>query len=215
MEHSEENYDLQVYLSDYAKTHPDKEVRIINAAINTFAEKGFEATRTKEIAQRAGIAEGTIFRYFPTKNAILERMVPLLIRVIQPKIGRPIEEILDLNQDAPVDRILAAVLKDRLQMIRDNGRFIRSVLPELIHRAPLLDQLRQSILPMIEGYVSQVVRMGKARGELDDSVDAKLMMMQMLGFVLAYSMTKGLNPEEEARDVEQFLQHSMQGWRKR
>lgn len=215
MEGSSENYDLQLYLSDYVKSHPDKEIRIMNAAINAFAEKGFEATRTKEIAARAGIAEGTIFRYFSNKNAILERMVPLLIRVMQPKIGKPIEDILNLNRDAPVDRILVAVLLDRLQMIRDNGRFIKSVLPELIHRVPLLDQLRQSILPMIEGYVQKVVQMGKERGELDDSVDARLVMLQMLGFVISYRSTQRTDPEQETRDVEQFVASNMKGWGKR
>ncbi len=215
MQKPEENYDLEAYLSEYVETCPDKEIRILNAAINAFADKGFEATRTREIAERAGIAEGTIFRYFPSKNAILESMVPLLIRVLQPKIGKPIEDILNLNPDMPIDRILVAVLKDRLQMIRDNGRFIKSVLPSLIHRAPLLEQLRVSLLPMIEGYVVQVVERGKARGELDESVDARLVMPQLFGFVLAYSITQSVDPEREARDVEQFVESLMVGWRKR
>ena len=211
----EENYDLEAYLSEYVETCPDKEIRILNAAINAFADKGFEATRTREIAERAGIAEGTIFRYFPSKNAILESMVPLLIRVMQPKIGKPIEDILNLNPDMPIDQVLVAVLKDRLQMIRDNGRFIKSVLPSLIHRAPLLEQLRQSLLPLIEGYVVQVVERGKANGELDESVDARLVMPQLFGFVLAYSITQSVDAEREARDVEQFVESLMVGWRKR
>ncbi|MEA4940002.1 MAG: helix-turn-helix domain-containing protein [Christensenella sp.] len=215
MQKPEENYDLEAYLSEYVETCPDKEIRILNAAINAFADKGFEATRTREIAERAGIAEGTIFRYFPSKNAILESMVPLLIRVLQPKIGKPIEDILNLNPDMPIDRILVAVLKDRLQMIRDNGRFIKSVLPSLIHRAPLLEQLRVSLLPLIEGYVVQVVERGKAHGELDESVDARLVMPQLFGFVLAYSITQSVDPEREARDVEQFVESLMVGWRKR
>jgi AcrR family transcriptional regulator len=215
MQKPEENYDLEAYLSEYVETCPDKEIRILNAAINAFADKGFEATRTREIAERAGIAEGTIFRYFPNKNAILESMVPLLIRVLQPKIGKPIEDILNLNPEMPIDQILVAVLKDRLQMIRDNGRFIKSVLPSLIHRAPLLEQLRQSLLPLIEGYVVQVVERGKAHGELDESVDARLVMVQLFGFVLAYSVTQNANPEREARDVEQFVESLMVGWRKR
>jgi len=215
MQKPEENYDLEAYLSEYVETCPDKEIRILNAAINAFADKGFEATRTREIAERAGIAEGTIFRYFPSKNAILESMVPLLIRVLQPKIGRPIEDILNLNPDMPIDRILVAVLKDRLQMIRDNGRFIKSVLPSLIHRAPLLEQLRVSLLPMIEGYVVQVVERGKAHGELDESVDARLVMQQLFGFVLAYSITQSVDSEREARDVERFVESLMMGWRKR
>lgn len=215
MDHTPENYDLEAYLSEYVASSPDKEVRILNAAINAFAEKGFEATRTREIAERAGIAEGTIFRYFKSKDAILERMVPLLIRVLKPGIGKPLEDILNLNQQEPIDRILVAVLKDRLQMIRENGRFIRSVLPELIHRVPLLDQLRQSLLPMIEGYVAQVVERGKARGELDESVDARLVMVQLLGFVLSYRVSQGNDPAREAEDVERFVESLMRGWRKR
>ena len=214
MEHLIEGYDVQAFLSEYAEVYHDKEVRIINAAINAFAEKGFEATPTKEIAKRAGIAEGTIFRYFPTKDAILERMVPLLIQIMQPKMGKPIEDILNLNKDAPVDRIFAAILRDRLQMIRDNKRFIKSVLPELIHRLPLLNLLKQSMLPMIEGYVDQVVAHGKARGEMDASLDARLVMLQMLGFVLSYGMIEtGADKEKEARDVEQFIRFVMQGWK--
>ena len=99
-------------------------------------------------------------------------------------------------------------------MIRDNGRFIKSVLPSLIHRAPLLEQLRVSLLPMIEEYVVQVVERGKAHGELDESVDARLVMPQLFGFVLAYSFTQSVDAEREARDVEQFVERLMVGWRK-
>ena len=215
MKHLEENYNLEAYLSEYAQTCPDKEIRILNAAINAFAEKGFEGTRTREIAERAGVAEGTIFRYFRNKNAILERMVPLLVRILKPEIGKPIEDILNLNRDAPVDRILVAVLKDRLQMIRENGRFIRSVLPELVHRVPLLDQLRREILPMIEGYVAKIVQLGKERGELDESLDARLVMLQLLGFVLSYRITQGGDSAREAQDVERFVESLMRGWGKR
>ena len=104
------SYDITEFLHDYTEDSPDKEIKIINAAINTFSEKGFEATRTKEIAERAGIAEGTIFRYFPTKSAILERMVPLLIRVMLPKISMPIDQIISDYNDAPVQAVFQAIL---------------------------------------------------------------------------------------------------------
>ncbi len=58
----------QEYLDEYVKDYPDKELKIINAAINSFPEKGFKSTTTSEIASHAGVAEGTIFRYFPTKD---------------------------------------------------------------------------------------------------------------------------------------------------
>ncbi|HTI72104.1 MAG TPA: TetR/AcrR family transcriptional regulator [Candidatus Limnocylindria bacterium] len=42
--------------------------RILAAALELFREKGLEGTTTKEISQRAGIAEGTLFNYFRTKE---------------------------------------------------------------------------------------------------------------------------------------------------
>src|SRR6186997_1686497 len=44
--------------------------RIVTAALGLFQSKGFDATTTKEIARKAGIAEGTVFNYFTTKDDI-------------------------------------------------------------------------------------------------------------------------------------------------
>jgi AcrR family transcriptional regulator len=42
--------------------------RILNAALQLFKEKGLDRTTTKEISKRSGIAEGTLFNYFKTKE---------------------------------------------------------------------------------------------------------------------------------------------------
>jgi AcrR family transcriptional regulator len=43
-------------------------LRILEAALQLFRERGLEATTTKEISRKAGIAEGTLFNYFETKE---------------------------------------------------------------------------------------------------------------------------------------------------
>lgn len=52
--------------------HSDEALRrnkkIILAAIQAFAEKGYASTSTSEIAKNAGVAEGTIFRHYKTKK---------------------------------------------------------------------------------------------------------------------------------------------------
>ena len=45
--------------------------RIARAAVELFTEKGFETTTVDEIAQRADVAKGTFFNYFPRKEAVL------------------------------------------------------------------------------------------------------------------------------------------------
>lgn len=42
--------------------------RVVEAAVALFADRGIAATTSREIAKAAGVAEGTIFRYFPTKD---------------------------------------------------------------------------------------------------------------------------------------------------
>src|SRR5688572_9909759 len=45
--------------------------RIFKAAVKLFKDKGFEATTVDEITERADVAKGTFFNYFPKKEAIL------------------------------------------------------------------------------------------------------------------------------------------------
>ena len=49
----------------------EKQISILSAAIELFSEKGYEATATSEIAKKAKVAEGTIFRYYKTKKELL------------------------------------------------------------------------------------------------------------------------------------------------
>jgi AcrR family transcriptional regulator len=44
--------------------------RILDAARRLFARDGFDAAATRDLAREAGIAAGTLFNYFPTKEAI-------------------------------------------------------------------------------------------------------------------------------------------------
>jgi AcrR family transcriptional regulator len=56
-------------------TEPEIKTRILEAAEQLFAKHGYEGTTTRELAQAVGIAEGTLFRHFPTKKAILTEVV--------------------------------------------------------------------------------------------------------------------------------------------
>ena len=46
--------------------------RVLEAAGNIFAEKGFDAATTEEIAERAGVSIGSLYQYFPNKEALFE-----------------------------------------------------------------------------------------------------------------------------------------------
>ncbi|MBW4445159.1 MAG: TetR/AcrR family transcriptional regulator [Plectolyngbya sp. WJT66-NPBG17] len=45
--------------------------RILKAALKLFAKQGYDGTTTRDLAEKAGVAEGTLFRHFTNKKAIL------------------------------------------------------------------------------------------------------------------------------------------------
>ncbi|TXI71378.1 MAG: TetR/AcrR family transcriptional regulator [Limnohabitans sp.] len=66
------------------ETHPPhkrerrKEARpgeLLDAALDLFVEKGFAATRSEEVAARAGVCKGTLFLYFPSKEELFKAVV--------------------------------------------------------------------------------------------------------------------------------------------
>lgn len=61
-----------------AKRERRKEARpgeLLQAALDLFVDKGFAATRAEEVAARAGVSKGTLFLYFPSKEALFKAVV--------------------------------------------------------------------------------------------------------------------------------------------
>ncbi|MFZ2651980.1 MAG: TetR/AcrR family transcriptional regulator [Burkholderiaceae bacterium] len=48
---------------------------LLDAALDLFVEKGFAATRSDEVAQRAGVAKGTLYLYYPSKEELLKEVI--------------------------------------------------------------------------------------------------------------------------------------------
>ncbi|HEY1391867.1 MAG TPA: TetR/AcrR family transcriptional regulator [Methylibium sp.] len=49
--------------------------QLLDAALSLFVEKGFAATRSEEVAARAGVAKGTLYLYYPSKEELLKAVV--------------------------------------------------------------------------------------------------------------------------------------------
>ena len=63
---------------------------LLVAALELFGEKGFAATRTEEIAKRAGVSKGTLYIYFPSKKHLLKAVIQESLSTLIEK-GREIE----------------------------------------------------------------------------------------------------------------------------
>jgi AcrR family transcriptional regulator len=62
------------YISPVTSLENATEAKILKAAQRLFARRGYGGTTTRDLAQAAGVAEGTLFRHFESKKAILVRV---------------------------------------------------------------------------------------------------------------------------------------------
>jgi AcrR family transcriptional regulator len=81
-----------------ARWQPNASQRLVLAALDLFAERGYEDTTVTEIAERAGLTKSTFFRYFPDKREVLfggDTMTALLAEGIAaaPPAAAPLEAV--------------------------------------------------------------------------------------------------------------------------
>jgi AcrR family transcriptional regulator len=102
---------------------------ILDAAYALFAQRGYDATRMEEIAERAEIGTSTLYRYFPTKDELV--IGPLALR------GQMAEELLARPADEPLDVALGHALVAILTTPRPDNDRIR-MLSALVDSSPAL-----------------------------------------------------------------------------
>ena len=91
--------------------------RILDAAVQMFRGRGFEATTTRDIADAAGIATGTLFNYFPTKEAIVIFLATeALAKARTSFAGQP--------TDAGLEEDLFAFIAAELRQLKSLRKFI-------------------------------------------------------------------------------------------
>lgn len=125
--------------------------RIVAAALELFQTKGFDATTTKEIARRAGIAEGTVFNYFRTKDDIamhfFEMEVDHAIATVRenPRLKK-----------APLEEKLFALIQSQLEYLAPYEKFIGAALVEALKPASALGPFSHKSLALHHRYVGFV-----------------------------------------------------------
>src|SRR5437899_4296436 len=66
----------------------DRRAAIIKAVQRVFAERGFDGTTTRELAEEAGVSEALLFKHFPNKEALYSAMLMSCCQSQDPAIER-------------------------------------------------------------------------------------------------------------------------------
>ena len=95
--------------------------RILEAARDCFSRDGFEAATTRDIAAAAGIAAGTLFNYFPAKEAIA-------MALVAEALGAARRQFEDRPRGESLEEDLFALIAAELRGLRPHRGYLRPVL---------------------------------------------------------------------------------------
>jgi AcrR family transcriptional regulator len=103
---------------------PDAVGRLQQAALELYAERGFEPTAVADIAQRAGLTERTFFRYFADKREVLFLGSAALVEMFEEAIAKAPEALSAMDAVGEALQAVAAFFEDR----RDHSRQRQAVI---------------------------------------------------------------------------------------
>lgn len=143
-----------------------KQIAILEAATELFAEKGYAGTSTSEIANKAEVAEGTIFKHFKSKKGLLLAIVsPMMMKLFAPVIKKDMDKVLDLEFEYFQD-FIRAMIENRKEFIQNNLPMLRILVQEIPFHPELKEQFIEYIGKDIFAKMRKIVRYYQDKGQL-------------------------------------------------
>lgn len=133
---------------------------VLDTALRVFSEKGYHQTRISDIIEAAGIARGTFYLYFDSKNAIFHELLDLLLERIRENVVG-----VDLREGAPAvrDQLLVSVQRV-LTAFHRNPALTRFVLREAVGVDVEVDQKLQGFYEHLHAWLSTSLANGERIG---------------------------------------------------
>ena len=155
----------------------DQRVAIImQGARDVLRERGYEQFLTSEVAERCGISEGTIYKYFATKR-------DLLIQVAEAWFEEFLTTETPPNVQRPIRDRLFHVIWNNLSLVRRQPTLSRFVLMELRPDPNFRSMRIYEINKRIAEKVMEVIRDGVARGYVRGDISLKLIRDMIFGAI--------------------------------
>lgn len=171
---------------------PEADQAILDAAQAELIESGYTRMRLEQVAARAGVGKATLYRRWPSKEALAEQLLA--------NLARPFLTVDDVG-DTQAE--LEACVMHALEAIRDTpfGPVIRALLSQIAGNPTLGDPFRATVVQGRRDQIARVMERGIARGDLRPDADADIATELLVGPVYFRLMFGGRLDDEFARQV--------------
>ncbi|WP_080873887.1 TetR/AcrR family transcriptional regulator [Oceanobacillus timonensis] len=187
-----------------------KQIAILEAATDLFAEKGYAGTSTSEIANKAEVAEGTIFKHFKSKKGLLMAVVsPMMIKWLAPMIKKDLNKVLDQEFEYFQD-FIRAMIENRKEFIHNNWPMLKILVQEIPFHPDLKEKFIEYVGNDIFDKLREIVKYYQDKGQLADmkaDTIIRTVATSILSYIVArYVFLPEINWDEEEVETERIIQ---------
>lgn len=169
--------------------------KVIESALILFSEQGYDKTSTSDIAKKAGVAEGTVYKQFKNKRALLyAAILPIIRDNVAPVVVKEFTE--NLDETIHFKAFIEAFVDNRSQFLFENRVLLKVIINEALTnkeiQAIIFEIFKQKIIenlkPRIEFYIE--------RGEMR-TVEVEYFLRTVIAQIFSLNMSYLVNTNQE------------------
>ena len=153
----------------------DKRERILTAAERIFARRGFFAAKVSDVAKEAGVADGTIYLYFKSKDDLLISVFERRMQQVNETLRKAVANIASPREQ------LRAFVKTYLQLVHDEPTAVEVLTIELRQSSKFMKEYENPQFADFLRLLGGIIAAAQDKGEIDGSIPAHVAARMIFG----------------------------------
>lgn len=180
----------------------ERKKQIMEVALKLFAKKGFEETKTKEIAVEVGISEAAMFKLFKNKQELIMMSLDYKFSVHKKEHKETFIPILE-NQDTVPDDVLKSIGLKAYEMIENNIDLVRVMMYSILKHPEETRHYLKCNMEEDERVFKKIAKEGIKNGKiknLDPDIIGPVFPIMMLGLAIGNYLIEGKTGNKKQRE---------------
>uniref|UniRef100_A0A832H429 TetR/AcrR family transcriptional regulator n=1 Tax=Oscillatoriales cyanobacterium SpSt-402 TaxID=2282168 RepID=A0A832H429_9CYAN len=186
--------------SPISPSESETRTRILKSALRLFARQGYDGTTTRDLAEAANVAEGTLFRHFANKKAIL-------IEVATQGWVEILTDLLTELSGMGSYKAVAQVMRRRMLHLHENADMLRVCFMEAQFHPDLRDHIQLEVIAKMTDVAEAFFQTAMDQG-VYRKMDPKMVARVFLGMfaIAGFSQSTIMGPGAAATEMQQMAE---------
>lgn len=160
---------------------------VLRASMELFATQGFNQTSTRQIAQKAGVAEGTVYKQFKTKQAILTAILTPIRELVIPQVAVDFAQNVLTRQYPELSDLVHEIFLNRLQLIDNNRSFVRLMYGSFLEQPRLRQEVVAAFTKRVAALFLKIFEFYQNQGQIRADLAAQSIVQLIISTLLGYT----------------------------